>query len=340
MDENLFYTRSDRYREKYFRVPEVLIYSDTYKKMPDRTKLAYAILLKRQELSLKNEWYDQDGRIYFIFSREKLAETLQVSPKTATEITKDLQKYQLLFKKKMGQGLPDRMYLLRPKVTEKDIYIIDSMEEIEQTASKPEELEIKKEVKKETSQSLAAVEKGKSYTSRSVKVTPLEGQNLPPSKRDIKKTDFKKTEGKSVCITSEDDQKLFDFIETREDLKTHTQEIIRFVNLKKKNKNFKYDIIFDTLEIVNVDEFDLKYLKNAINGNLRKGFVIKYDQQPQQVQNSNMTFSYGSKQVMPDPKWADKINLTPEEYAAKYPEEFDDSIDFAKERERILAKIK
>ena len=52
---------------QYFRIPRQLITDDRFKHISTDAKLLYGMLLDRMSLSAKNEWYDDDGRIYIYY---------------------------------------------------------------------------------------------------------------------------------------------------------------------------------------------------------------------------------------------------------------------------------
>ena len=54
--------------ERFFRVPKQLFESPFYKKMSAEAKLLHVILREWFELSVKNNWVNQDGCIYMIFT--------------------------------------------------------------------------------------------------------------------------------------------------------------------------------------------------------------------------------------------------------------------------------
>lgn len=58
------------------------------------------VLMDREEYSLKNEWIDEDGNVYFIFTNQELADLLDVSPRTVINIKKELENANLLLQKK------------------------------------------------------------------------------------------------------------------------------------------------------------------------------------------------------------------------------------------------
>ena len=48
----------------YFRIPRQLITDPRFKHLSTDAKLLYGMLLDRMSLSVKNGWYDEDGRVY------------------------------------------------------------------------------------------------------------------------------------------------------------------------------------------------------------------------------------------------------------------------------------
>ena len=52
----------------YFRIPCQLITHPRYKHLSTDSKLLYGMLLDRMSLSIKNEWYDDTGRVYIYYT--------------------------------------------------------------------------------------------------------------------------------------------------------------------------------------------------------------------------------------------------------------------------------
>jgi len=233
-----YYTKESAYREKFYRVPMVFTTNPDYIKMNDSTKLAYAILLQRQELSIKNGWYDEEGRIYFVYSMEDLQKVLGVAKQKANNIKKELIKNNLLESDKRGQGRVDRLYLLRPIVTEDDIYKIDEAE------------------------TLDTVEKYENHPSKSMEIIPLEVSKSSPSKKELNKTDNNKTkDNKDLDLSDiEIPKRLKSFIEAspkhidQGQGRFNIYEIERFY-LKSKNTLIKDDLSINEYQFLSPSEF-------------------------------------------------------------------------------------
>ena len=102
--------------ERFFRVPKLLFESELYKKMSAESKLLYAILKDRFELSVKNNWIDADGNIYFIFTVEEIGEMLGYGKDKVIKLKKELKKYDLLEEVRQGLNKPNLIYLGSLKV--------------------------------------------------------------------------------------------------------------------------------------------------------------------------------------------------------------------------------
>ena len=97
--------------QNFYMLHKVLFVNEKYKKLSDSAKVTYAILNDRVSLSIKNNWIDQNGDIYFIFTNENLQEVLDKSKNTITKIKKELQEVGLLEQVKTGFNRPNKLYL-------------------------------------------------------------------------------------------------------------------------------------------------------------------------------------------------------------------------------------
>ena len=101
--------------ERFYALPKILFESDRYKQMRIDTKVAYAILKDRLSLSLKNNWIDEAGYIYLVYSNANLMEILNCSKSTLLRIKKQLIEYGLIYEVQQSNSqkgtLANRIYL-------------------------------------------------------------------------------------------------------------------------------------------------------------------------------------------------------------------------------------
>ena len=101
--------------ERFYALPKILFESDRYKQMRLDTKVAYSILKDRLSLSLKNNWIDEKGYIFLVYSNANLMEILNCSKSTLLRIKKQLSEYGLIYEVKQSNSqkgtLANRIYL-------------------------------------------------------------------------------------------------------------------------------------------------------------------------------------------------------------------------------------
>ena len=57
---------------QYFRIPRQFITDARFKQVSTDAKLLYGMLLDRMSLSVKNEWYDDNGRVYIYYTVDEI----------------------------------------------------------------------------------------------------------------------------------------------------------------------------------------------------------------------------------------------------------------------------
>ena len=57
----------------FYRVPKVLFTNTQFKSLSCEAKLLYGLLLDRMQLSIKNRWLDEEGKVYIYFSQEQIS---------------------------------------------------------------------------------------------------------------------------------------------------------------------------------------------------------------------------------------------------------------------------
>lgn len=86
----------------FYQIPKELFVNPYYKNLNSDSKLLYSLLLDRLSVSMKNEWIDEEGNIFLIFSRKEAQEKLNLSDKTVTKAFRQLTEVKLIYEKKQG----------------------------------------------------------------------------------------------------------------------------------------------------------------------------------------------------------------------------------------------
>ncbi len=105
------YQTSDR----FYALPKVLFENPIYEDMRLDAKVAYAMLKDRLDLSFKNNWIDENGNIYLVYSNSNLMKILSCSKSTLLRIKKQLTEYGLIHEVQQSTSksgnLANRIYL-------------------------------------------------------------------------------------------------------------------------------------------------------------------------------------------------------------------------------------
>ena len=75
-------------------------------------KLLYIRMLGKAQLSQKNKWFDEQGRVYFIYPVQQMAIDMDKSETTIKTVVNELVEAKLLEKIPEGRGRPNRLYIL------------------------------------------------------------------------------------------------------------------------------------------------------------------------------------------------------------------------------------
>ena len=96
----------------FIRIPTVLFSQKQFKNISPEAKVLYGILLKRMDLSAKNSWFDDQGRVYIICTLEEIMETLNCGNQKAVKLMDELEeKCGLIEWKRQGQGKLNLIYV-------------------------------------------------------------------------------------------------------------------------------------------------------------------------------------------------------------------------------------
>ena len=205
----------------FYRVPKVLFTAECFKSLSCEAKVLYGLMLDRMSLSIKNRWFDEEDRVYIIFTVEEIAELLNCGSQKAVKLMKELDTNQgigLIEKKRLGLGKPNVIYVKNFMLKEKH-----SFEQEEKAPENPENTQnsenhnsrnVKTTIQdfpesqfknsenhnsgmvKTTNQEFpeSQFKNGENHTSRIVKIKTQEVPKSQSNNTDINKTDFNETD--------------------------------------------------------------------------------------------------------------------------------------------------
>ena len=228
--------------ESFYKIPKSLFGNPNYKGLLPEAKLVYAFLRDRMDLSNKNGWVNEQGDIYLLFTREHIAELLEMSLPYIVKCFKQLKEYKLIEEIRQGLGKPNIIFICHI------------------------------ELSKETSQKLTPLMSGNK------RHLPQDINTFNANDTDVIDTDLNDTEhrhfsGKNVYTLSTEGKRLFDFYQTYyeaytgEEHKPLSDKTISRINELTETLSIFDEEYEDTLD---VDEYYLqemvkKYFSNNYN---------------------------------------------------------------------------
>ncbi|MEG0773907.1 replication initiator protein A [Clostridium sp.] len=241
-----FYSRKDLDKFKFYQLPKELYSLQRYANLSNNACVLYAMLKDRLELSIDNDWIDEDGNIYFIFSRESAAQMIRVSSRTIVPVFKELVEANLLFEKRVDRTSPKRLYLGQ---------IINDANYIQRSAK-------------------FAPPTCKDYTSGRAKIAPRDMQNLHPNDTEYKDTEINETDlNKDICHAATPYQEIVDLF----NLTCSSLPKVKMISDKRKKLiKSMYDSLQNNLDLVK-DLFNKVSKSNFLSGKNKESWSCNFD---------------------------------------------------------------
>ena len=96
----------------FYRVPKVLFTREQFRQLSAEAKILYGIMLDKLDLSVKNKWVDEKGRVYIIYTIEQIMEDMNCADQKATKLLDELEKKcGLIERKRQGLGKPNLIFV-------------------------------------------------------------------------------------------------------------------------------------------------------------------------------------------------------------------------------------
>lgn len=108
---NQYFKASEAENYVFYKVPKALFTDEKYKAVSTDAKMLYGLLLDRMHLSVKSGWTDKYGRVYQYFTVKEAKEKLHFGHEKICKLFSELEKSDLISRKRQGQGKPSIIYL-------------------------------------------------------------------------------------------------------------------------------------------------------------------------------------------------------------------------------------
>jgi uncharacterized protein YdaT len=181
----------------FYRIPKALFSDPYFKKLSCEAKVLYGLLLDRMSLSVKNKWFDEQGRVYILFKVEDVSEHMGCCKQTAIKLFAELDSQKgigLIEKKRLGLGKANVIYvenfMLREEMTEAPETPANTQKSKNHTSgssnNRLQEIQV------------LDFKNSKTSTSRSSEIIPQEVQISDCNNTDKNNTDSNETESSNI----------------------------------------------------------------------------------------------------------------------------------------------
>lgn len=191
----------------FYRVPKVLFTAECFKELSCEAKVLYGLMLDRMSLSIKNRWFDEEDRVYIIFTIEEIMELLGCGRQKAVKNLAELDSEKgigLIEKKRLGLGRPNVIYVKN--------FMLKNIPEMEEECS--ENAENTKKYENQTSGSVKTIlqevpesnfRKYENRTSRGMKIILPEVPKSNGNKTDSNNTEYSDVDFSKTDISDTED---------------------------------------------------------------------------------------------------------------------------------------
>ncbi len=128
MKNNYFY-KSESEQFAFYRIPKLLFTDSRYAGISVEAKVLYGLMLDRMNLSVRNNWVDDDNRVYIYFTLEEITDYLSIGKDKGVKLLKELDGM-LIERKKQGLGKPVMIYVLNFVDNQNSVQSIDNSTEV------------------------------------------------------------------------------------------------------------------------------------------------------------------------------------------------------------------
>ena len=109
-----YYYGSQSENFAFYRIPRAIVTGAAFRRLSMEAKLLYGLLLDRMGLSMRNEWYDDQGRVFIYYTLDEIKEDMNCGHDKAVRLLAELDTAKgigLIERVKQGQGRPTIIYV-------------------------------------------------------------------------------------------------------------------------------------------------------------------------------------------------------------------------------------
>lgn len=107
-----YYYGNEAEQFTFYRIPKILFTDKHFSVISLEAKLLYGIMLDRMALSVKNKWFDENNRVYIIYTVEDINNNFGCARQKTAKLLDELENgIGLIERKRQGLGKPNIIYV-------------------------------------------------------------------------------------------------------------------------------------------------------------------------------------------------------------------------------------
>ena len=106
-----YYRKLEAGQYSFIRIPKALMTEESFDSLSLQSKLLYGMLIDRMGSSCKNDWIDEENRIYVVYPIHEIQKDMKVSKHKAIDCLSELENIGLVEKRLIGNGRPTHLYV-------------------------------------------------------------------------------------------------------------------------------------------------------------------------------------------------------------------------------------
>lgn len=107
-----YFYGSEAEQFSFYRIPKMLFSDEAFADISVESKVLYGFMLDRMSLSVKNCWFDEDNRVYIIYTIDDIIADFGCARQKAAKLLDELEKgIGLIERKRQGLGKPNIIYV-------------------------------------------------------------------------------------------------------------------------------------------------------------------------------------------------------------------------------------
>ena len=115
-----YFYGSEAEQFSFYRIPKILFKDKMFKDGSTDAKVLYGLMLDRMGLSVKNRWFDEENRVYIVYTLMDIMEDLNCADQKAGKLLSELDTVKgigLIERRRQGLGKPNIIYVKNFRIT-------------------------------------------------------------------------------------------------------------------------------------------------------------------------------------------------------------------------------